>query len=190
VISSIYIKFIDIICRRVLISLMLNFSFILTGLQAAIAVVSARERHLTVLLVVVWGRIGRMRVRLERLIALWRAGMLPQTRAPRAGMARVGVRAPPSALPRAPAWLVAAVAEAAGFGAQLEQMLSQDECVEFLAAVPQARRILRPLCRMLGVGVKPGKARRPRPVWALPMAAPAPARAGLVLGPGGRFLYV
>jgi hypothetical protein len=60
---------------------MLNFSFILTGLQAAIAVVSARERHLTVLLVAVWGRIGRMRVRLERLIRLWRAGMLPKQRA-------------------------------------------------------------------------------------------------------------
>ena len=174
---------------------MLNFSFILTGLQAAIAVVSARERHLTMLLVAVWGRIGRMRVRLERLIRLWRAGRLPKQRAPRAGMARGGVCTSLSVLPRAPAWLVAAVAEAAGFGAQLEQMLTQDECVEFLAAVPQARRILRPLCRMLGVGVKPAKRPRARPVWArpvwaLPRAAPGPAPAGLVLGPGGRFIYV
>jgi hypothetical protein len=174
---------------------MLNFSFILTGLQAAIAVVSARERHLTVLLVAVWGRIGRMRVRLERLIALWRAGMLPQPRASRACVARDGVRTLPvlpvlPVLPAAPAWLVAAVQEAAGFGAQLEQMLSQDECVEFLVAVPQARRILRPLCRMLGVGVKPGRRRLARPVWVLPTPGPAPARAGLVLGPGGRFLYV
>jgi hypothetical protein len=168
---------------------MLNFSFILTGLQAAIAVVSARERHLTVLLVAVWGRIGRMRVRLERLIRLWRAGMLPKQRASQAGAVRVGVRAP-SVLPAAPAWLVAAVQQAAGFGAQLEQMLTQDECVEFLAAVPQARRILRPLCRMLGVGVKPAKRRKTPPVWVLPMAPPAPAPAGLVLGPGGRFLYV
>ena len=168
---------------------MLNFSFILTGLQAAIAVVSARERHLTVLLVAVWGRIGRMRVRLERLIALWRAGMLPKPRASRAGVARGGVRAP-SVLPTAPAWLVAAVQQAAGFGAQLEHMLTQDECVEFLAAVPQARRILRPLCRMLGVGVKLAKRRKPRPVWALPKAAPKPAPAGLVLGPGGRLFYV
>ena len=169
--------------------LMLNFSFILTGLQAAIAVVSARERHLTALLVAVWGRIGRMRVRLERLIRLWRAGMLPKQRASRAGIARGGVRTP-SALPTAPAWLVAAVQQAAGFGAQLEHMLTQDECVEFLAAVPQARRILRPLCRMLGVGVKPAKRRRARPIWALPTAPPAPPPAGLVLGPGGRFLYV
>jgi hypothetical protein len=168
---------------------MLNFSFILTGLQAAIAVVSARERHLTVLLVAVWGRIGRMRVRLERLIRLWRAGMLPTPRARRAGVARGGVRAP-SLVPTAPAWLVAAVREAAGCGAQLEQMLTQDECVEFLAAVPQAGRILRPLCRMLGVGVKLAKRRKPRPIWTLPRAAPAPAPAGLVMGPGGRFLYV
>ena len=56
---------------------MLNFTSVLTALQAAIAVVAARERALTVLLVAVWGRIGRISTRLERLIALWRAGMLP-----------------------------------------------------------------------------------------------------------------
>jgi hypothetical protein len=168
---------------------MLNFFFILTGLQAAIAVVSARERHLTVLLVAVWGQIGRIHARLERLIRLWRAGMLPKPRTPRAGVARVAVCAP-SLIPSAPAWLVVAVGEAAAFGSQLEQMLSQDECVEFLAAVPQARRILRPLLRMLGVGVELAKRRKPRPVWVLPTAPAAPAPAGLVLGPGGRFLYV
>ena len=37
---------------------MLNFTHILSGLQAAIAVVSAREHALTALLVAVWGRIG------------------------------------------------------------------------------------------------------------------------------------
>jgi hypothetical protein len=51
---------------------MLNFGNILSDLQAAIAVVSARRRALTPLLVAVWGRIGRMRVRLERLVAMWR----------------------------------------------------------------------------------------------------------------------
>ena len=167
---------------------MINFTHILTGLQAAIAVVSARERALTALLVMVWGRIGRMRTRLERLIALWRAGRLPAPRKSRAGQKRGGVRAP-SALPTAPAWLVAAVREATVFGAQLEQMLSQEECVRFLAEVPQARRILRPLCRMLGVGLR--KTRKPRPVWVVPKAAvPAVAPAGLVMGPGGRLMYV
>ncbi len=169
---------------------MINVSFLLTRLQAAIAVVSARERHLTVLLVAVWGRIGRIRTRLERLIRLWRAGMLPKPHAPGAGGARTSVRAP-SIFPTNPAWLLVAVREAGVLGAQLEAMLSEAEWVEFLAAAPQAARILRPLCRMLGVGLKPAKGRKPRPVWQMPrpervMVAPA----GLVLGPGGRLIYV
>ena len=169
---------------------MLNFTHILTGLQAAIAVVSARERHLTALLVAVWGRIGRIRTRLERLIALWRAGMLPTPRAPRARrQGQPTGEKPASVVPTVPAWLVTAVGAAAGIGAQLEQMLSQEECVRFLAEVPQARRVLRPLCRMLGVGLR--KTRKPRPVWQAPRAAPVMVvPAGLVMGPGGRLIYV
>ena len=168
-------------------SLMVNFSFLLSSLQAAIAVVAARERHLTVLLVAVWGRIGRIRTRLERLIALWRAGMLPKPRKSRAGEVRAGVRKP-SELPTVPAWLVAAVREAAPLGAQLENLLSQEECKAFLAAVPQAARLLRPLCRMLGVGLR--KTRKPRAVWQVPRAAPVMVMpAGLMLGPGGRLMW-
>ena len=167
---------------------MLNFTHILSGLQAAIAVVSARERALTALLVAVWGRIGRIRTRLERLIALWRAGMLPKARPSGARQARGGLRVA-SALPTAPAWLVAAVGEARGYGAQLETMLSQEECVRFLAEVPQARRLLRPLCWMLGVGLR--RTRKPAAVWQVPRAALVlVAPAGLVLGPGGRLIYV
>ena len=168
---------------------MSNFTAMFTGLQAAIAVVAARERHLTVLLVAVWGRIGRIRTRLERLIALWRAGMLPKPRKSRAGATRVGVSTK-SELPRVPAWLLVAVREAGPFGTRLEHLLSQDECVEFLAAVPQARRLLRPLCRMLGVGVKAARVRKDRPVWVRSIAPPVVVRAGLVVGPGGRLMYI
>ena len=167
---------------------MFSFSHILTGLQAAIAVVSARDRALTVLLVAVWGRIGRIRSKLERLIRLWRAGMLPKPRGPRAGGGHGGARGV-SALPAAPGWLMAAVREARPLGAQLEQMLSQEECVRFLAEVPQARRFLGGLCRMLGVGRH--RARRVRAVWQVPRPAPVMVvPAGLVLGPGGRLVWV
>ena len=37
---------------------MFNFAALLSSLQAAIAVVAARERLLTVLLLAVWGRVG------------------------------------------------------------------------------------------------------------------------------------
>ena len=51
-----------------------SFAPILRALQAAIAARAARDRSLTVLLVALWGRVARMGTRLERLIALWRAG--------------------------------------------------------------------------------------------------------------------
>ena len=66
--------------------------------------------HSTVLLVAVWGRIGRMSTRLERLIALWRTGLLPAPRASRAGEVRIRVRTP-STIPTIPAWLLVAVHE-------------------------------------------------------------------------------
>ena len=169
---------------------MLNFTPLLIRLQAAIAVVAARERALTVLLVAVWGRIGRISSRLERLIALWRAGKLPK---PRRWLGRVpGTPAnkPVSIFPATPAWLLVAVRDAAPFGARLENLLSEAECAEFLAAAPQARRLLRPLCRMLGVGVAAAPAGRVRAVWQVPRSAPVVVQAGLVVGPGGRLKYV
>jgi hypothetical protein len=170
---------------------MLNFTVLLTGLQVAVAVVAARERVLTVLLVAVWGRIGRISTRLERLIALWRAGMLPAPRIRRGRVPGTLANKPVSAFPRTPAWLLVAVRDAAPFGARLESMLSEAECEAFLEAAPQARRLLRPLCRMLGIGVKPPRAGRVRAVWQMPNSAPAVApQAGLVVGPGGRLMYV
>ena len=168
-----------------------SFSAILSDLQAAIAVVAARERALTVLLVAVWARIARIRTRLERLIARWRVGNLPATRTSGVRVSGTAVRTA-SIIPTVPAWLLVAVREAASVRSQLEHLLSDAECVEFLAAVPQAVRILRPLCRMLGIGVaEVAVGRKPRAVWQVPrpetvMVMPA----GLVLGPGGRLMYV
>jgi hypothetical protein len=173
-----------------LIKKMLNFTTVLTGLQAAIAVVAARERSLTVLLVAVWGRIGRISTRLERLIALWRAGILPAPRVRRGRVPGTPVSKPVSAFPSTPAWLLIAVREAAPFGTRLETLLSEAECEAFLAAAPQARRLLRPLCRMLGVGVPARRVGKVRSVWQVPKPAPAVAQSGLVVGPGGRLLYV
>ena len=162
-----------------------HFSIIFTNLKAAIAVVAAREPALTALLVLVWGRVSRMAARLERLVALWRAGKLPARRPSRAGAVRAtGIR---ERYPTAPGWLVAEVWEARAYGSQLAHALAEAEMVAFLAAVPQAGRILRPLYRMLGVGVTVARARAPRAAWTV---GPAPMLAGLVRGPDGRFFYV
>ena len=166
-----------------------SFSAILSDLQAAIAVVAARERALTVLLVAVWARIARIRTRLERLIARWRVGNLPATRTSGVRVSGTAVRTA-SIIPTVPAWLLVAVREAASVRSQLEHLLSDAECVEFLAAVPQAVRILCPLCRMLGIGVAPPRVRKPRAVWETQNEVKMVAQAGLVMGPGGRFFYV
>ena len=172
---------------------MMTFTSILTDLQAAIAVVAARERALTVLLVAGWGRIAQIRGRLERLVALWRAGQLPATRASRAGQTRKITERKPG-FPSTAGWLLGPVQAAGAYGSQLQHLLSSSECAAFLAAVPQAGRILRPLLRMLVVGAKPVKLRAVAPVWgaatANTEAVARPALSGLVLGPGGRFLYV
>lgn len=168
-----------------------RLSHLLTDLRAAIAVVAARDRTLTALLVLVWTRISRMGVRLERLIARWRAGTLPKPRKPsEPGVGGVLTSAVRPSYPTAPAWLIGYVRDAAAYGSQLEHMMGEDEFARFLAEVPQARRILRPLCWMLGVGVVITKVGTPRRVWTTPDSRPVAAPAGLVLGPGGRLIYV
>ena len=151
---------------------MFSFSNILSDLRAVIAARAARDRALTVLLVAVWGRIARMGARLERLVALWRAGHLPAPGAARAKRApRASVR---PAFPTAPAWLVRTLGyEVVAFGSQLQHLLSEAECRAFLAEVPQAGRVLRPLLRMLGVAPLP-EATRPKAMVAAVVAVPAP----------------
>jgi len=75
-------------------------------------------------------------------------------------------------------WLVqAGKHQAAAFGLQLQTVLTTPEMSKLLAASPQARRILRPLCRALAVelpgisepprtradGARPKRPRKPRP---------------------------
>ena len=161
-------------------------SLILSDLQAAIAAKAARDRSLTVLLVAVWARIARMRTRLERLVALWRAGNLPKSRASRAGRVGAPRGTPRLKFPTGPAWLASRVWAARPFGTQLAHYLSEEECVAFLAAVPQAGRILRPLLHMLGVEELPQVVRKL--LHAAPVPAPVAEMKSLVVSPVSQFL--
>jgi len=119
-------------------------------------------------------RISATFARIERLLSRFRAGRLWQVTQRvqgRRGSVKAG-RGP--ALPRTFGWLVQAGGhQAAGFGAQLQAVLTTPDMGELLAASPQARRILRPVCRALAVEVpwaatpprppKPRKPRAPRP---------------------------
>ena len=167
---------------------MFIFSNILSDLQAVIAAHAARNRALTVLLVAVWGRVARMRTRLERLVALWRAGKLPPPRA-----ARVRAVAPtPSGskkpiFPTTRAWLSHKLGyEVVAFGSQLRHLLTDADCAAFLAAVPQAGRILRPLLRMLSGDPLPEVIHKAKRV--VPEATLVAEMLGVVVSPVSHFL--
>ena len=115
-------------------------------------------------------RIGATFARIEKLLSRFRAGRL-WTRTRRVQVRQTGAKAGRgSALPRRFGWLVIAGGhQAAGFGAQLQTVLSTTEMVALLAASAQARRILRPVCRALAVTLpwtvtppRPPKPRKPR----------------------------
>ena len=131
---------------------------------------------------------GRIFGQIERMLVRFRAGKL------RIG-ATQAVRAVRTAAPRAPAlprrfgWLVVAGKhEAAGYASQLEHLLAEPEMAALLDAAPQARRILRPLCRALAIALtwtvtpkRPAKPRTPRPKpapyrWPYPRGAITAAR--------------
>ncbi len=140
------------------------FSSILTDLQAVIAAGAARDRRLTVLLVAVWGRVARMRSRLERLVALWRAGTLPAPRLRQVVRARAAGVVPQLRFPTIPGWLRHRLGhDVSAYASQLQHALGEAECVAFLAAVPEAGRILRPLLRMLTPDAVPDVIRLVRP---------------------------
>ena len=68
--------------------------------------------------------------------------------------------------------------EAAGYGSQLQHALDAPEMQALLAAMPHAARVLRPVCRMLGVAMTPAAkaAEAVRAVIVRPERARAPVR--------------
>ena len=158
---------------------MISFSQILSALRAAIAVVAARDRTLTVLLVALHGRIARMGTRLERLVRLWRAGKLPKPKLPKPGATRApgpeAACAPRATsrqrFPTTPGWLRQKLGyEVGAFASQLQHLLTEAEYRAFLAAVPQAGRILRPLLRMLSADPVPEVLRKVKHIVLAPVA--------------------
>ena len=90
-------------------------------------------------------RMGSQRVGERRVAPVLAAGEVP-VGVPRASKP-AGI-----VLPRRFGWLVHLVGyQAAGHASQLAHLLDDPEMVALVRDVPQARRILAPLCRMLGV---------------------------------------
>ncbi|MBS3023567.1 hypothetical protein [Acidiphilium multivorum] len=128
----------------------------------------ADPHTLTVLL---WSRLQRAIARFARLAA-GAPPPRPRPHTPRPARAR---SAPD--LPRRRGWLLAPVPEATAAASQLRAFLADPETRALIAAEPRLGRILRPLCRTLGIllPAPQSRARRPRAPGA-PVAADPPTR--------------
>jgi len=151
-----------------------NLRMILRGILAALGMWRVEPALACVLFNRISGTFGRIERILQRFRAgrLWRRTPRDVVRKPSAGRKRSII------MPRRFGWLVqAGKHQAAAFGLQLQTVLTTPEMSKLLAASPQARRILRPLCRALAVelpgisepprtradGARPKRPRKPRP---------------------------
>ncbi len=91
--------------------------------------------------------------RLDALLTRYQAGKLRHCDMPRVvPPGRKIVNNSAIRMPRKWAWLVLTGAhQAAGYGSQIQHVLSAPEMAELLQQSAQARRILRPLCRALAI---------------------------------------
>jgi len=126
-------------------------------------------------------RVGRLSVRFRRLVARWRAGTLPPPRRPSARRVREGqgaapmLRADAPRLPRERGWINKRIAGTAPCAGHLQALLHDEDLARFLAEVPRAGRLLRPLCHALGLDLPDALnlSARPRPPRRRP-PAPVP----------------
>jgi hypothetical protein len=139
-------------------------------------VAASRKRLAGPLIILIWTRLRRMALRVDRVAARVASGPLPPPRPRSAAPRRQPVAPPAQRLPRGFAWLVRLAPQTAFGAGQLQALLDDPAMQGLIAAAPQIGRTLRPLCRMLGVHPPPSL-RRPSPAG---QAAPRPA---LAVGP-------
>ncbi|MBV8094379.1 MAG: hypothetical protein JO110_14375 [Acetobacteraceae bacterium] len=160
-----------------------RLALIIGALRGVIAAHMAKDRSAVEVLFLAWTRLGRLASRFESLVAAVRSGGLSSVRATREGSAadlelpRLEGLPQPFRLPSGFGWLLPLVPGSAAYAGQVEHLLADPEMAALLAGAPQAGRILRPLCRMLGI--RPGpELLPPAPT---PPPSPVPAEAN---GPG------
>jgi hypothetical protein len=165
---------------------------IIDGLCVAIAARGIGGLLTAPLIFLLWGRLKRAALRVRRLAEKIAAGQTLSARPRNPAPPRPG-RPPPPRLPRGYAWLIRLVPAAAPGASQLRALLTDPEMAA-LAGDPPMRRLVRPLCLMLGVTPPPVPKRdatlqaaapppsaahpAPRPPPAVPRSAPPPAERG------------
>ena len=150
-----------------------RFAWLFDGLCKAIGVDAQRQRMEAALAWAIWNRVRMLGDRLIALAERVRAGRLPRRRVRRSGTphpdpppqggrereASTGPAAstplaqclPAASLPREFGWVGRMLPEAAKYAGALQYLLRDPETLALLEKAPQAGRMLRPLCQLLGV---------------------------------------
>jgi len=116
-----------------------------------------------------WLRLARLLTRVEALHHRWRTNTLPTPRTRRPTTPRPSPAKPEIRLPRAFAWAILRIPEAApASGSLLHLLHNEPDTRRFIEEVPRAGRLLRPLCQALGQRQPdwlklPPRPRKPRP---------------------------
>lgn len=149
-----------------------RFAYIINSLCRAAGQGGGKSLVTGALSILIWNRLQRMAVRFAAIVAAVQAGALPQT-SRRRTPSRQRVNAPSTKpdgglsarsrdgnlrLPTAFAWLIRLVPghQMAGCRSQFIHLLWTPEILALLAAAPQLGRLLRGMCRMLGIRLDPG----------------------------------
>ena len=131
-------------------------------LRRAISQHFAKNRPSGVLIAPLWLYLHRTCKRFDALVRRWRAGKLK----PRPARGPRPEAEPPEPRPKAPrpprlpdkfGWVFWLVPEAVHGRLWLENLVADPEIAALLAVSPQAVRLLRPLCWMLGLEVAPDR---------------------------------
>jgi hypothetical protein len=152
---------------------------LIDGLCAAVAAHGPRGLLTVPLLLLLWSRLRRMAGRARRLATRMASGE-PLSTPRRARTPRSAPSRPYNRLPRGVLWLVRVVPATASGAAGLQFLLTDPEMAPLIAA-PSFRRILNPLCRMLGVPPPPPPPSPPQPPGP---ASASPGPRGLDRGGG------
>jgi hypothetical protein len=143
-----------------------RFAWLIDGLCKAIGADAHKRRMEGALAWAIWNRVRVLGARLIALADRARAGRLPVRTGPRPA---AGPRAPKSAqaqctaaasLPRDFGWIRRLLPETAQYAGVLRYLLRDPEVAALVEKAPAAKRILRPLCHLLGVRPLPEFLRR------------------------------
>ena len=137
-----------------------RFALIIEGLCQAVARRCGLGGLAGPFIILIWSRLRRLKARFARHATISPPSSRPAAKRPVSPTRQSRLLL----LPRRSAWLLRLVPETASGASQLRHFLADPDVAALLVEAPQLRRILRPLCRMLGI----------RPARALPPPDTAP----------------